>query len=47
MDARGRLVRQVVGVIGDYEGSKAIKVEKPYIHVLNVIAEGDRSVSFD
>jgi hypothetical protein len=47
MDAQGKLVRQVVDVIGDYQGSKAIKVEEPGIHVLNVIAEGDWSVRFD
>lgn len=47
LDSRGRLIDQVAGVIGSYDGSKAVKIEEPGIYIMTVAADGPWTVSVD
>jgi hypothetical protein len=41
VDHEGRAIEQVVGVIGAYEGSKAVKIEQEGIYLVTVSANGE------
>jgi hypothetical protein len=47
LDAVGKRIEQVTGVIGSYDGSKAIKIEESGVYLLNITADGDWTVSVD
>lgn len=47
VDQDGRPVEQAAGIIGHYDGSKAIKVSEPGVFLLNVVADGDWEISVD
>jgi len=46
-NAEGRLIDQIVGVIGAYEGSKAFTVDEEGIYIIGVSANGDWSVNVE
>ncbi len=41
LDREGRVVEQAVGVIGGYDGSKAIKIEEEGIYLVSIYANGE------
>ena len=46
-NAEGRLIDQIVGVIGAYEGSKAFTIDEEGIYIIGVSANGDWSVNVE
>ena len=47
LNANGERIEQVTGVIGNYNGSKVVKSEKPGIYLMNIAADDDWTVSVD
>jgi hypothetical protein len=47
LDVDGKRIEQVTGVIGSYDGSKAIKIEESGVYLLNIAADEDWTVSVD
>ena len=46
-DADGRLYSEPVAVIGGYDGSRVLKIDKAGVFLLDVHADGDWTVSVD
>jgi hypothetical protein len=47
LNASGQRIEQVAGVIGNYDGSKAVKIDRPGIYLMNIVADGDWTVSVE
>jgi hypothetical protein len=47
LDRQGRTLEQVVGVVGPYDGSRAIKIEEAGIYVFSIIANGQWSLKVE
>jgi hypothetical protein len=47
LNASGQRIEQITGVVGNYDGSRAIKIEQTGIYLMNIVADGDWSVSVD